>query len=62
MTQEEILKELKELGNNWENYLANTSYEIKHQRGADGKTDIFRRYNAMIQRTQELCRLHCNGA
>jgi plasmid replication initiation protein len=61
MTTEQIIAELKELGQNWENYLATTPYEIKHRKGVDGKTDILRRYSAMIQRTQELCRIQCNG-
>ena len=61
MTTEQIIAELKELGKNWDNYLATTPHEIKHRKGVDGKTDILRRYSAMIQRTQELCRIQCNG-
>jgi adenylate kinase len=58
-THEKILAELKELSIDWQNYIATTPYEIKHRKGADGKTDVMRKYSAMIQKVQELNRLQC---
>lgn len=54
MTQEQIDKELRELNQEFSDYLANTSYEIKHRKDKDGKTNIMKVYNHVIQRTQEL--------
>lgn len=54
MTQEQINKELRELNQEFSDYLANTSYEIKHRKDKDGKTNIMKVYNRVIQRTQEL--------
>jgi len=54
MTQEQITNELRELNQEFSDYLANTSYEIKHRKDKDGKTNIMKVYNRVIQRTQEL--------
>lgn len=54
MTQEQITEELRELNQEFSDYLANTSYEIKHRKDKDGKTNIMKVYNRVIQRTQEL--------
>jgi hypothetical protein len=54
MTQEEITKELKELNANFEDYLIAVPHELKHRKDKDGKTDIIKVYNHVIQRTQEL--------
>ena len=54
MTQEEITKELKELNANFEDYLIAVPHEIKHHVCKDGKTNIMKAYNYVIQRTQEL--------
>ena len=54
MTQEQIDKELRELNQEFSDYLANTPHEVKHRVGKDGKTDIMKIYNHVIQRTQML--------
>ena len=54
MTQDQINKELRELSKEFSDYLANTPYEIKHRRDKNGKTEICKVYNRVIQRTQEL--------
>lgn len=54
MTQEQINKELRELNQEFSDYLANTPHEVKHQVGKDGKTNIMKVYNHVIQRTQML--------
>ena len=54
MTQDQINKELRELSKEFSDYLANTSYEVKHRKDKDGKTEICKVYNRVIQRTQEL--------
>lgn len=58
MTIEQIKAEIDQLNQDWENYLDNTPDNIKHEIGADGKTDILRRYSAIIQRKQELYKIH----
>lgn len=54
MTQEQIDKGITELRRQWNNYLANTPYEIKHRKDSNGKTNIINTYSSMIQQTQEL--------
>lgn len=54
MTQEEIDKELRELNQEFSEYLANTPHEVKHRVDKDGKTDIIKVYNHVILRTQML--------
>lgn len=54
MTQEQIDKELGELNREFSEYLAITPHEVKHRKDKDGKTDIMKVYNRVIQRTQEL--------
>lgn len=54
MTQADIDKELMQINREFADYLANTPHEVKHRVGKDGKTDIIKVYNHVIQRTQEL--------
>lgn len=54
MTQADIDKELMQINQEFADYLANTPHEVKHRVGKDGKTDIIRVYNDVIQRAQEL--------
>jgi DNA replication initiation complex subunit (GINS family) len=54
MTQEEITKELMKLNKSFADYLAHVPHELKHRKDKDGKTDIIKVYNYVIQRTQEL--------
>ena len=54
MTQADIDKELMQLNREFADYLTNTPHELKHRKDKDGKTDIIKVYNYVIQRTQEL--------
>jgi hypothetical protein len=54
MTQEDIDKELMQLNQEFADYLANTPHEAKHRVDKNGKTDIIKVYNYVIQRTQML--------
>lgn len=54
MTQEDIDKELMKLNRSFADYLTNTPHEVKHRKDKDGKTEIIKVYNHVIQRTQEL--------
>jgi hypothetical protein len=54
MTQEDITKELMQLNKVFADYLAHVPHELKHRKDKDGKTDIIKVYNHVIQRTQEL--------
>jgi DNA replication initiation complex subunit (GINS family) len=54
MTQEEITKELMQLNKSFADYLAHVPHELKHRKDKEGKTDIIKVYNYVIQRTQEL--------
>jgi hypothetical protein len=54
MTQEDIDKELMKLNRSFADYLTHVPHELKHRKDKDGKTDIIKVYNHVIQRTQEL--------
>jgi hypothetical protein len=54
MTQEDITKELMQLNREFADYLTNTPHEVKHRKDKDGKTEIIKVYNLVIQRTQTL--------
>ena len=54
MTQEDINKELMQLNKSFADYLTHVPHELKHKKDKEGKTDIIKVYNYVIQRTQEL--------